>query len=134
MKTISERVQYILDTREWSQRELGRHAGLDESHIGAIVRGEVKSPQTKTMTAIASGSGFSLQWLATGEGPEQPYEAPALPLDDPYPSRAQAAVAARLLHVAEPAILTVLELNEEYAADPGEEYWFERMRAEDRKR
>jgi transcriptional regulator with XRE-family HTH domain len=130
MQELKNRILHILEARGWSGRELCRHAGLNPSHAGLLTRGEVTNPQGTTLLAIAQASGFSLRWLTSGEGPEEPFEAPDLPTDDPYPSRTMAAEAARLLDIPEVAIQSVLAMNEQHQGDPGKSYWFDRMRAE----
>jgi transcriptional regulator with XRE-family HTH domain len=131
MSTLAERIKRIMDARGWSGRELSRQAGLDESHINAIAAGRVLEPTRKTLVPIARCSGFSLVWLMTGDGPEQPYEEQPEDVDQ-YPSRTRAAEAARLMRLPEWAIVRVLSVND-HEHDPGQEYWFGLMQAEARR-
>lgn len=72
--TLRNRIQQILDANKWSQRELARHAGLAEAHVGQILRrlaeNESGSASTETLRKIANAANVSIQWLLTGEDDE----------------------------------------------------------------
>lgn len=43
-------------------------AGLGQSHVGQIERGEVKKPSGEVVLKIAQTLGVSVLWLLTGRG------------------------------------------------------------------
>ncbi len=130
MSTLKERVQEILEMRQWSARRLCREAELDESHVGALLADRMSDFTTETANAIARAAGVSLHWLVTGQGEREPYETNARP-EAVYPSRTAAAEAARKLGISEDAIRRVLASEEQHDRDPGPRYWFAKMQAED---
>lgn len=69
MTTLPERLQWILDQRGWSQRELARRAGLkSETHVGLLMK-EKTRPNAETMLRIAAAAKVRLEWLVSGEEP-----------------------------------------------------------------
>lgn len=71
--TIGDRIEEAREKKGWSQRELARQAGKNESEIGVLVRrltgdspGDV---QLGTLRKIADACEVSLWWLISGEGP-----------------------------------------------------------------
>ena len=78
VKSVADRILWILAQRNISQRELARKAGLRDAHIGVIVSRSRKNPEANiendTLAAIARGGDVSLRWLATGEGSPDPTE------------------------------------------------------------
>lgn len=72
MKTVGDRIQWILENCQISQRELARRAGFTaSSQLNAIVRRLASRPDSielKTAKAIARGAGVSERWLLTGDG------------------------------------------------------------------
>lgn len=70
--TVGDRVRQILELRNVSARELSRRAGLGETQVALLVKRYERNPDVTTslatLTAIASGGGVSLKWLATGQG------------------------------------------------------------------
>lgn len=74
--TLAERIQWILDTRGWSQSELARRAGLAaRSHIERIMktadREQAKGPTAAVLAKIARAADVELLWLTTDEGPRE---------------------------------------------------------------
>lgn len=64
---LAARLALICRALGWSERELGRRAGLrSESHVNLIRSG--KSATIATLVALADGANVSLAWLATGRG------------------------------------------------------------------
>lgn len=77
VKTLAARIRWVLTDKGWSGRELGRRAGLAESHVGRILRVLDENPdagvETKTLVAIAKAAGVSDAWLLAGVGsPTEP--------------------------------------------------------------
>lgn len=68
---IAGRIQSVLKTNQWSQRELGRRAGFSaQSQMGNLLRrlecgGAV---EIETLIAVATGAQVPLAWLITGQG------------------------------------------------------------------
>jgi transcriptional regulator with XRE-family HTH domain len=126
VRTLRERLQWILTSQEISSRELARRAGLAAPQVSLLLRRLEQNDQEgvtlRTLTALANGAGVSLAWLTTGEG------APGASAE-PVPARAAAAVLARDDGVWPEAIRSVLadELG------PGEaerspEWWLLRIK------
>lgn len=71
---LAERVQWILANRHrpdgklWKAKPLSKEAGLGETHVGMIARGDVTNVKTETVYAIAKAAGVSGAWLLTGKG------------------------------------------------------------------
>lgn len=69
--TLRDRLQWILDNRRVSARELSRRAGLAEPHVALIMRRaasrDIRLAQL-TLVSIAQAADVSLTWLATGRG------------------------------------------------------------------
>lgn len=81
VQTIAERIQWILDHRDMSQRGLSDKAGFSsKSQLGNTLRRLAARPESievETVRAIAEGAGVSLEWLLTGRGmPDDPAELP----------------------------------------------------------
>jgi transcriptional regulator with XRE-family HTH domain len=70
METLWARIQSILDERDWSERELGRRAGLkSETHVGLLKTTE--NPNRDTLVKIAAAGEVELDWLASGRPPRR---------------------------------------------------------------
>jgi transcriptional regulator with XRE-family HTH domain len=76
VKSVADRIQWILDQRGISQRELARRSGLKGAHIGVIISRSRRNPganiENDTLAAIARGGEVALRWLATGQGSPDP--------------------------------------------------------------
>lgn len=72
VNTLSDRIEWILEARGVSQRELSRRAGLKEPHVGLIIKRFRADPaagiEQATLMGLAKAGDVSLQWLSTGEG------------------------------------------------------------------
>ncbi len=70
------RIQWILEARKITQRELARRAGLNEPHVGLILARLKKNPEAsiehETLLALAKGGEVSPGWLLTGDGDPAP--------------------------------------------------------------
>lgn len=82
MKTLADRIRWILANRDLGQRELARNAGLKDPHVAVILHRLEKDPgrqiEADTLAAIARAGRVSIRWLATGQGsPDEIGEVPA---------------------------------------------------------
>jgi transcriptional regulator with XRE-family HTH domain len=57
-----DRLKALRERRGWSQRELGRVCGVEETLIGRYERAEV-DPSSTTMKSIAENLGVSIDYL-----------------------------------------------------------------------
>lgn len=69
MPTFADRIREILAENQWPARELGRRAGLAETHISAMLKPDY-DPRLSTLAAVADAAGVTLQWLASGALPK----------------------------------------------------------------
>lgn len=69
MKTTNLRVKFVRERAGLSQRGLSDRAGLATAHVGLIESGHVKTPDVKTITAIAKALQIEAAWLLFGSGP-----------------------------------------------------------------
>jgi transcriptional regulator with XRE-family HTH domain len=127
MRTLSERIAWILETQQISARELARKAGFHGSEVSTLLKrleGDPEAVTLRTLRALADGAGVSLAWLAVGEDQTGPHVA-----TDPSPSRTEAANVAHRGGVWGEAVRSVLadELRPGDAALPPE-WWLLRMR------
>lgn len=72
MRTLPERIRWILETRHLSQSALSLKAGLSRSHVDGIIEKFEANPdaevQLNTLKAIARAGEVSWKWLVTGIG------------------------------------------------------------------
>lgn len=95
-RTLGERLTYVrklavFEGKELSGRALARLAGLPESLVGYLERGERTNPEATTLIALSDTTSASVDYLLKGDG------------DPPTPEEVQRAIdrAARLLRAAE---------------------------------
>lgn len=65
---IAGRLRLARESAGLSASGLSKLARITGSHVGLIEAGERVNPQLKTLAAIASVLGVSLDWLVYGEG------------------------------------------------------------------
>jgi transcriptional regulator with XRE-family HTH domain len=96
---LKARIQRVLDETGLDQKGLSLAAGLSQAHVGMILRGDVGAGVTnEVVTKLAAAvekHGWSATWLATGHGAARNLE--HVEESDPYPERAKALAAAKLL-------------------------------------
>ncbi len=68
MKTLSERLKYVLENSSLNAKSLSLRAGLNETAIGDILRGRSKNPRIDTLKKIAHALDVNHQWLLDGFG------------------------------------------------------------------
>jgi hypothetical protein len=131
VRTVRDRMQFVLDTKGWSAREWARRAGLkEEGHVGGLIRRMKKAParlagDIGTYAKLADAASVSLDWLVLGRGQPDGIAA-SVAEDEQFPSRARVIVAARLLFFDEPGIDAVIEAvcsQNDLRSDPGTDYW-----------
>lgn len=106
--TLADRIEWILASRGTSARALSLAAGLSQSHVGQLKRGQLSSQVAAgTLAAIARAAHVDPHWLQTGEGSPEVTTSPVNSLDV-TPNRTEAARIAREDGVYEPAVLSVL--------------------------
>jgi len=132
--TIGDRLEEILKLRGWSQRQLGREAGIAEQHIGILIARFAKDPEAEielsTLRAIARAARVDLSWLIEGRGAPEG-DAPAPATTERYPNRAEAV---RLVgdKADARAIESVVHWDLFSATDPKVGWWVERILELDR--
>src|SRR5690606_8018057 len=73
MSTLSERMAWVLELNGDSARSLSLRAGLSQSHVGQIKRGDVgKRTSPEVLMKIAEAANVDYTWLSTGEGLPRP--------------------------------------------------------------
>lgn len=83
MSTLADRINAILRKNGWSQRELSKRSGLNDTGINTLLAQLKTDPLAATLTTIrkiAEGAGVSFDWLLTGrdELAEEALKAPVL--------------------------------------------------------
>ncbi len=66
VRAVGERITHARVGRGLTQIELAKRAGVDQSQLSKIERGEIALPRPATLKKIAAALGVSLFWLATG--------------------------------------------------------------------
>lgn len=66
--TIGDRIKQARVSAGASRAELADAAGLNRTAIYYLEKGQRTNPTTRTLQALASALGCSLEWLLTGEG------------------------------------------------------------------
>ena len=72
--TLATRMQWILANKRrpggdpWDAKALSIAAGLGNSHVGQIANEKLRSPNLRTLQAIARTAGVSEAWLVSGAG------------------------------------------------------------------
>lgn len=69
MSTLAERINAILKQRGWSQRELSKRSGMNDTGINTLLAQLKADPLAATLTTvrrIAEGAEVSFDWLLTG--------------------------------------------------------------------
>jgi transcriptional regulator with XRE-family HTH domain len=129
---ISERLQWILDHRDISARELARLAELpSESHVGLILTRGGTRTSGKALAKIARAARVELEWLIEGTGPRD--VGTHVEYTDRYPNRARAIEALRDEVLPESiADLRIVTLQSD--TDPLVSEWIDDLRALDRRR
>lgn len=67
MKTVSERLAYIMDMKQVTQTQLATRAGVSQPTIWKIING--RSKKSRELPAIAQALGVNFAWLVNGTEP-----------------------------------------------------------------
>lgn len=65
---LARRLRRLVDFSRLTHQEISDLSGVSRAAPGAILRGEVSSPQVGTLEPIAALLGASLDWLVSGTG------------------------------------------------------------------
>ncbi|WP_092221249.1 helix-turn-helix domain-containing protein [Desulforhopalus singaporensis] len=82
MQTIiqfSKRLQYLVDSKKISQKQLGDDLGFHKSQVSKWLSGTTGTPRRTTLLKISSYFECDIIWLETGEGEPFPKIQTALP-------------------------------------------------------
>lgn len=66
LKTISERVEFILTERGLGVREAARITGIDQASISRIKNGSTPNPGAQTLLTLCNGLGITLSEFFEG--------------------------------------------------------------------
>lgn len=77
MTPLAKRLSEVRVSRGLSRRSLSLQAGLTDSVVGQIERGDIADPSTSALSAIAGVLGVSIDWLVNGETASAPEVAAA---------------------------------------------------------
>lgn len=72
MNEFSVRLQYLVDTRKISQKDIVEGAEVDKAQVSNWLSGKVITPRRTTIHKLAEFFGCNVEWLATGEGEPWP--------------------------------------------------------------
>jgi transcriptional regulator with XRE-family HTH domain len=83
MKTLAERIQLIKDETGLSLERLGEISGVSAQAVQQWISGHTKNIRFDPLFRLSRGTGYSAEWIATGEGPIKSQEKtdPALIID-----------------------------------------------------
>lgn len=68
VKTVRERIRWILTSKNLSESALSKKAGLARSHVGSYLADRIHSLSDDTLDAIAHAANVRLEWLRDGIG------------------------------------------------------------------
>ena len=71
MKTPGDRIRHIREELELSQEAFGRHMGVSKAAVSQWENGDTKNLRPANLFAIQNFTGYSAEWIATGEQPER---------------------------------------------------------------
>jgi len=71
MKSPGERIRLIREKLGLSQEEFGKRIGVTKAAVSQWESGEIKNYRNANLFAIQNLSGYSAEWIVTGEGSER---------------------------------------------------------------
>lgn len=74
MTEIRDRIKQCLDAQAASARSIALKAGIGEDSMKNIMRGRSKHPRSDTLAKLAAALEVRVEWLATGDGPQERQE------------------------------------------------------------
>jgi hypothetical protein len=126
-ETFADRVRRAMEARSKGFNDLDKAMGKKPGYTSKVL-GEGRDPRGDSIRMFGKALNVRSEWLLTGNGPmEAP--SPTLELDDAYPARAAAIVAARGLGVPEPVLADVRAIEWKGDGDPGLAYWAKEIEA-----
>ena len=69
MSTLADRIQQIMRETALKPKDLSKITGVSVQSISYWVNGQTKDIRNETLFKLARGTGYSPEWIATGEGP-----------------------------------------------------------------
>lgn len=87
MKTLADRLRWVLEQRSWTQEAWSRAAGLSANYLATTLyrarRDKDYRPDFNTMKALAGAAEVDVMWLAEGTGEPRATTAPPRPQESP---------------------------------------------------
>lgn len=83
--TMQDRLQKTLDVLHLSHEQMGAELGYSRNRIGDFIAGRA-TPRRTVLIAWAMRCGVSVEWLETGEWPDDSGD-PGTPADQPFGDR-----------------------------------------------
>jgi SOS-response transcriptional repressor LexA len=71
MKSPGERIRHIREKLALSQEEFGKRIGVTKAAVSQWESGEIKNYRNAHLFAIQNLTGYSAEWIVTGEGSER---------------------------------------------------------------
>jgi transcriptional regulator with XRE-family HTH domain len=68
MKTLPERINFLLNEKHWSSAELARRAGVSRAAVSDWRNGSVKTLTAEVASRLAAACTVDAIWVATGRG------------------------------------------------------------------
>ena len=68
VKTVRERIRWILESQKLSESALSKKAGLTRSHVGRYLSDRIHHLGDETLAAIALAAHVRVEWLRDGIG------------------------------------------------------------------
>lgn len=79
---LADRIQEIMDKKDWSQAELARQVEVERNTVSLWVNGPTQKIEYETALRLHQRSGFALHWIITGTGPKTDAAIPSLENDN----------------------------------------------------
>ncbi len=71
MRTLDERIEYVLSQCPLNQKEIAAKLGIKSAAISQWRSGGTKSIRPEHLFPLARITGFNAEWIGTGVGPER---------------------------------------------------------------
>lgn len=68
VKTVCERIRWILESKNLSESALSKKAGLARSHVGSYLADRIHALSDETLAALARAADVRVEWLRDGIG------------------------------------------------------------------
>ena len=70
--TLGERIYRLRNRREWTQKELGTHAGIHSNTVARLERDEIPKPSGDLIVKLAKALEVSTDYLLLGQSEDAP--------------------------------------------------------------